>query len=109
MVLYSAQTGSWKDLRKFDAPWGYWVWSSDSKSIYFAMKEAAPASGPGIYRLAIADGEWREVAKFDGLTVSRDGLEGFPSLTSDGRVALMSDTSVVQIYSAKWTKESDSH
>ena len=109
MVLYSAQTGTWRDLKKFEAPWGYWVWSSDSKSIYFAMTGAAPASDPGIYRLTIADGKWIEVAKFDGLTVSRDEMEGFLSLTADGRPAMMSDTSVVQIYSAKWNKESDSH
>ncbi len=55
-----------------------------------------------MYRLTIEDGKWDQVAKFDGLTVNLDGSEGFPSMTADGRVAMMRDTSVVQIYWAKW-------
>jgi Tol biopolymer transport system component len=102
MVLYSAQSGTWRDLRKFEAPWGYWIWSNDSKSVYIAMTAAEPGFEPGVYRLAIADGTWNQIAKFDGLTLSRSGSENFPSLTSDGRPAIMNDTSVVQIYSAKW-------
>jgi Tol biopolymer transport system component len=109
MVLYSAQSSSWKDLRTFESAWGYWVWAGDSKSLYIAMKEAGPATEPGIYRVAIADGKWNQVTRFDGLTVNPDGWEGFPSLTSDGQLAMMSDTSVVQIYSAKWTTEADVH
>lgn len=109
MVLYSAQSSTWKDLRTFESAWGYWVWAGDSKSLYIAMKEAGPATEPGIYRVAIADGKWNQVTRFDGLTVNPDGWEGFPSLTSDGQLAMMSDTSVVQIYSAKWTTEADVH
>jgi len=105
MVLYSAQSGTWQDLKKSEVPWGYWVWSSDSKSIYMAVTE----DKPGIYRLTIPDGAWSEIAKFGGLTLGSDGFEGFPSLTSDGQIVMMSDTSVVQIYSAKWTHDSDSH
>jgi hypothetical protein len=56
-----------------------------------------------MYRLTI-DGKWDRVAKFDGLTVNLDGSDGFPSITSDGRLAMMSDTSVVQIYRARWTR-----
>jgi len=109
MVLFSKQFGTWKDLRKFDGEWGYWVWSSDSNSVYMAVSDAGPGAAPGIYRLAIADGKWNQIAKFDGLSVSTDGTEGVPSLTSEGRLAMMSDTSVIQIYSAKWPRESDSH
>ena len=105
MVLYSAQSGTWKDLKKFDVGWGYWVWAGDSKSISMAVIE----DKPGIYRLTIADGAWSEIAKFGGLALGNDGAEGFPSLTSDGQIVMMSDTSVVQIYSAKWTHDSDSH
>ncbi len=102
MVLYSAESGTWKDLRKFEAPWGYWVWSNDSKSVYIAMTAAEPGFEPGVYRLAIADGTWNQISRFDGLTLSNSGAENFPSLTADGRPAIMNDTSVVQIYSAKW-------
>ena len=103
MVLYTAASGTWKDLKIFKAPWQYWVWANDSRSVYFAMKDPEPGEQPGMYQLMIADGKWRQAAKFDGLTVNRDGTEGFPSMTVDGRVAIMRDTSVVQIYWAKWT------
>jgi eukaryotic-like serine/threonine-protein kinase len=102
MVLYTAESGTWKDLKIFKALWQYWVWANDSRSIYFAMKDAEPGEEPGMYQLTIADGKWEQAAKFDGLTVNRDGSEGFPSMTADGRIAMMRDTSVVQIYWAKW-------
>jgi hypothetical protein len=102
MVLYSAESGTWRDLRKFEASWGYWAWSNDSKSVYIAMTAAELGFELGIYRLTIADGAWNQIAKFDGLTLSRSRAENFPSLTADGRLAIMNDTSVVQIYSAKW-------
>jgi len=102
MVVYSAQSGTWKDLKTFDAPWGLSVWTNDSKSVYIIMKDAAPGEEPGIYRLAIADGKWNQIAKLDGLTVSPNGLDNFVSLTADGQPAMLDDTSVVQIYAAKW-------
>ena len=100
MMLFSAESGSWRELMKFHSQWGYWVWSSDSKSLYVGMTEAEP----GIYRLAVTDGKWERVATMDGLNVSPDELEGFLSLTADGQPAMMSDTSVVQIYSLEWRK-----
>jgi eukaryotic-like serine/threonine-protein kinase len=102
MVLYSAQSGDWKDLRKFEAPWGYWVWSNDSKSIYIAMADPEPGFEPGFYRLSVPDGTWSPIATFNGFNISHDPLERFPSITLDGRVTMMSDASAVQIYSAKW-------
>jgi hypothetical protein len=102
MVLYTAASGTWKDLKIFKALWQYWVWANDSRSVYFAMKDPEPGEQPGMYRLTIADRKWEQAAKFDGLTVNRDGSEGFPSMTADGRIAMMRDTSVVQIYWAKW-------
>jgi serine/threonine protein kinase len=104
MVLYTAASGTWKDLKVFKAQWQYWVWANDSRSVYFAMKDPEPGEQPGMYQLTIADGRWKQAAKFDGLTVNRDGSEGFPSMTADGRLAMMRDTSVVQIYWAKWAR-----
>src|ERR1700728_954296 len=109
MVLYSAQSRTWKDLKKFEADFGYWIWSDDSKSLYVAKKEAELGEAPGIYRLTIADGKWELSANFDGLTINSDGSEGFPCLTPDGRLAIMNDNSVVQIYSTKWNKSSSAH
>jgi hypothetical protein len=73
------------------------------------MRIAEPGTAPGIYHLTIADGKWELFSKFDSLNLNSDGLENFPSLTPDGRIAIMSDTSAVQIYSLKWSKPSDSH
>ncbi len=102
MVLYTTASGTWKDLKIFKAPWQYWVWANDSRSVYFAMRDPESGREPGMYQLTIADGKWKQTAKFDGLTVNRDGLEGLPSMTADGRVGMMRDTSVVQIYWANW-------
>ncbi len=100
MMLYSTQSGTWKELKKFELPWGYYVWSSDSKSLYMAVT----TEQSGLYRLSIADGKWDLIAKLDGLNFGSDELEGFLSLTADGQPAIMSDTSVVQVYSSKWNK-----
>jgi hypothetical protein len=96
-VLYATATKTWKDLKLFDVEWGYWIWSSDSRSIYMAMMEGQT----GIYRLSVPDGGWKKVSGFDGLVnLSED--DAFPSLTPDGRPALMSRTGVAQIYSLSW-------
>jgi serine/threonine protein kinase/Tol biopolymer transport system component len=109
IVLYSAQEVTWKVLKEFEFPWGFPVWSSDSKSIYVVVNEVAPGAKPGIYRLAIADGSWTQATNFDGLTFDQDPFDDFPSLTLEGQPALMNDTSVVQIYLAKWAEGSGLH
>jgi eukaryotic-like serine/threonine-protein kinase len=102
IVLYTAQSGTWKDLKRFESPWGWCVWSDDSKSLYVDMIAPAPGTEPGFYRLVIADGSWKWIGGLDGLAGSLVSGEPFVSVTSDGRPAKMSDTSVVQIYRAKW-------
>jgi serine/threonine protein kinase len=102
LVLYTVKSGTWKDLKKFDVPWGWFIWSDDSKSLYVNLMGSAPGTEPGFYRLGIPDGAWKLTNTLDGLTVSSDNGEIFFALTSDGRLAMMSDTSVVQIYYAKW-------
>ena len=102
-MLYSMQSGTWKELKKFELPWGYYIWSSDSKSLYMAVVGAEP----GLYRLSIADGEWERLGTLDGLNYGSDELEGLLSLSPDGQPAIMSDTSAVQIFSAKWANGPD--
>jgi hypothetical protein len=102
LVLHTVKSGTWRDIRKFDGAWGWCVWSNDSKSVYVQMTTAAPGVEPGFYRLGIPDGSWKLTNTLDGLAVGSDNLEIFFALTSDGRLAMMSDTSVVQIYYAKW-------
>ena len=104
VMLYSAQTGTWKVLRVCDRPLsGNSVWSNDSQSLYFDMPDAGPEQVRGFYRLAIADGAWSRIAGYDRLGVIGNAAQGvFPSITSEGQPAIMIDTSVDQIYSAKW-------
>ncbi len=98
MMLFHVGSRSWSELKKFDAPWGYWVWTRDSKSLFFAQA-ADPA---GIYRLTVADGRWDRLAGLEGIHISDGFNQGFLSLTADGQPTGMNDTSVVQIYSLKW-------
>lgn len=98
MVLYSADTKQWKDLKHLDISWGYWVWANDSKSIYMAPT----LSNVGIYQLTVPDGKWTKISGMDGVTLRGPDADMFLSLTSDGKPALMSDTSVGQIYSLRW-------
>jgi WD40 repeat protein len=97
MMLYSARTKLWSELRKgLGPPLYYWVWSTDGQYIYVRPDDAANA----IYRLSIPGGKWEKVSGLEGLR-SRDG-EGFLCLTADGRVAVMSHTAVAQIFSMRW-------
>ena len=105
MVVYSRGTKTWRTLKEFGADWGFWRWSGDSKSVLMAKVAPEPGEQPGIYRLSIADGKWTLIATFNGLSVSSDWSENLLSITPDGRVAMMSDTSVVQIYSLRWNPQ----
>jgi len=97
MMLYSAKTKVWSELRKGIAPPPYyWVWSKDSQYVYVRPDDAANA----IYRLSILSGKWEKIGSLEGLR-SRDG-EGFLCLTADGRIAAMSHTAVAQIFSMRW-------
>jgi Tol biopolymer transport system component len=103
LMLYSAQAGTWKTLRSFDRPWGIWVWSNDSKSLYLDMPDAGPSQAAGFYRLAVPDGAWSQITSYDKLTFVGDATMGaFPSVTADGQPAIMLDKSIEQIYSANW-------
>jgi Tol biopolymer transport system component len=105
VVVYSRETKSWRTLKQTGADWGFWRWSGDSKSILMAKIAAEPGEQPGVYRLNIADAKWTLVALFNGLSVNSSPFENFLSITSDGRPAMMSDTSVVQIYSLRWNPQ----
>ena len=50
----------------FSQLWGNtWVRANDSRSIYFAMKDAELGEKPGMYQLTNTDGKWEQAAKFD--------------------------------------------
>jgi serine/threonine protein kinase/Tol biopolymer transport system component len=102
IVVYSRETKTWRTLKQLGGDWGFYRWSNDSKSILMAKIDAEPGEQPGVYRLNIGDDKWTLVALFNGLSVSSSPIENFLSITSDGRPVMMSDTSVVQIYSLRW-------
>jgi serine/threonine protein kinase len=99
MVLYSAATKTWKDLHLFDAPWGFWTWASDSKSLFMGMTQG----NNGIYRLTVPQGAWSKLTGLEGVNDPQD-KDAFMSLTPDGQPAIMSRTGVAQIYLSHWAK-----
>jgi serine/threonine protein kinase/Tol biopolymer transport system component len=104
LAVYSAQTKQWTRLKVFEHEWGFFVWAPDSKSIYVMRGPAEVATGEptGIYRLTVPEGKWELFAKFEGMNPLVNGAQDFLSVTPEGHVATMSDTSVTQIYRMKW-------
>ena len=104
LAVYSVKTRQWARLRVFEHDWGFFVWSPDSKSIYVMRGPAEVATGEptGIYRLTIPEGKWELYANFTDVSPFVNGAQDFLSVTPEGRVATMSDTSVTQIYRMRW-------
>jgi len=104
LAIYSVKTKQWKQLKVFEHDWGFFVWAPDSKSLYFMQgpSEAGTGEQTGIYRLTVPDGKWELFAKFTGLNAFLEGTQDFVSITPEGNIATMSDTSVTQIYQMKW-------
>ena len=107
LAVYSVKTRQWARLRVFEHDWGFFVWSPDSKSIYVMRGPAEVATGEptGIYRLTVPEGKWELYANFTGVSPFVNGAQDFLSVTPDGHVATMSDTSVTQIYRMRWKRE----
>jgi hypothetical protein len=100
-MLYSANTGTWKELTQFHDPSGHLTWSSDSNAIYMGMVKG----NDGIYRIAVPDGKWTKVSDLGGTysgLYAGGGGPAYVSLTADGQPAMMAFTGVSQIYSLQW-------
>jgi eukaryotic-like serine/threonine-protein kinase len=104
LAIYSMKTKQWKQLKVFEHDWGFFVWAPDSKSLYFMRgpMEAATGEQTGIYRLTVPDGKWELFTKFTGLNALLQGAQDFVSITPEGNIAAISDSSVTQIYQMKW-------
>jgi len=103
-ALYSVNTKQWKQLKVFEHDWGFFVWARDSKSIFYVRGpyEAGVGEEMGIRRLTVPDGKWELYAKFTGMNPSLQGAQDFLSITPEGNVTAMSDTSVTQIFELRW-------
>jgi eukaryotic-like serine/threonine-protein kinase len=104
LAIYSVKTKQWKQLKIFEHEWGFFVWAPDSKSLYFMRGPAEVGTGEqrGIYRLTVPDGKWQLFAALKELNPLLNGTQDFVSITPEGKVAAMNDTSVTQIYQMKW-------
>jgi len=104
LAVYSVKTRQWARLRVFEHDWGFFEWSPDSKSLYVMRGPAEAATGEptGIYRLSVPEGKWELYANFTGVSPFVNGAQDFLSVTPEGHVATMSDTSVTQIYRMRW-------
>jgi eukaryotic-like serine/threonine-protein kinase len=105
LAIYFVKTKQWKQLKVLEHEWGFFVWAPDSKSLYSMRGPSEVATGEqtGIYRLSVPDGKWELFTKFTGLNpLLNNGAQNFVSLTPEGKIGAMSDTSVTQIYQMKW-------
>jgi Tol biopolymer transport system component len=100
MMLYSAETKDWTELTRFQAPWGFWTWSRDSKSLYMGMVHGQN----GIYRITVPSGKWQKLSDLDGGYSGRGtlGSDSDVSLTADGQPAMMTHVGVGQIFVLQW-------
>jgi hypothetical protein len=95
MVIYSAATKQWRTLRPFDAPEGFYAWSSDSRAVYVSQTQ----THAGMYRLSVPGGGWVRLSDIPDTTVFN---EAFVSVTADGQPAIMSPAGAEQVYSLRW-------
>lgn len=97
LVLYSVDTKTWIELKRFDVEWGWFAWTTDSKALYVTLTQGEN----GIYRLTVPAGRWEKLSDLERLPV-REPMSGFVSVTPDGQPAIMSDTGIAQLYSLRW-------
>lgn len=93
LMLYSADTKTWTELKRFDVEWGWYVWANDSKSLYVTLTQGEN----GLYSLGVPTGTWEKLSDLERIP-PRDPLAGFVSVTPEGQPAIMNDTSISQIY-----------
>jgi GMP synthase-like glutamine amidotransferase len=65
-------------------------------------EEVGTGEQMGIHRLTVPDGKWELFTKFTRLNVLLVAGQDFVSITPEGNIAAMSDTSVTQVYQMKW-------
>ena len=96
-MLYSPVTKAWTDFGESPKSSNWWVWSRDSKSIYYTASD-------GIYRIPLSKGKSEFFADFKGVKHPTNGTARIISMTPNDMPAIMSDASVQQIYSLEWKK-----
>jgi serine/threonine protein kinase len=98
LMVYTTANQTWREVKRFDVPWGYWTWSRDSKSIYMALVDEER----GMYRLTIPQAKWEKIGSMERID-ARD-VDSFVSLTPDGQPAIMSHAGAAQIFELHWNR-----
>ena len=98
LMLYTVASQTWREVKRFDVPWGYWTWSHDSKSIYMALVD----QDRGMYRLTIPQAKWERMGAMERID-ARD-VDSFVSLAPDGQPAIMSHAGAAQLYELHWNR-----
>jgi hypothetical protein len=93
-MLYSPITKTWREFGESPNPSNWWVWSRDSKSIYYTASD-------GIYRISLSTDKSEFFVAYKDVKPHPDRVI---SMTPDDRPAIMSDASVQQIYALEWKK-----
>jgi dipeptidyl aminopeptidase/acylaminoacyl peptidase len=101
LMLYDRKTGGKKNLTEdFDRWVGSFVWSPDSKRIYFAhqWQNEAPLESFAIDRpfdqTVTADGDAKETARYNAAVAVRDGYNDDVALTPDGKIIVFTRMSI---------------
>jgi dipeptidyl aminopeptidase/acylaminoacyl peptidase len=97
LSLYSSDTQTWRELKRLDVEWSWFVWTNDSKSLYVSLTQGEN----GLYRLTVPQGGWEKLNDLR-IDLPRDPMAGFISVTQEGQPAIMSDTGIAQFYSLSW-------
>ncbi len=95
LMLYDRKTGEKKNLsEKLDSWVGTFVWSPDSKRIYFAhqWQDKSPVESFTIDRpfdqTVTVDGDAKEAARYNAFAAVRDGYNDDLAVTGDGKIML---------------------
>jgi len=101
LMLYDRKTGEKKNLtEKLDSWVGTFLWSPDSKRIYFAhqWQDEAPVESFAIDRpfdqTVTVDGDPKEASRFNADIVVRDGYNDDLALTADGKIIVFTRMSL---------------
>jgi len=101
LMLYDRKTGEKKNLtEKLDSWVGSFVWSPDSKRIYFAheWQDESPVGSFAIDRpfdqTVTVDGDAKETGHYNASIVIRDGYNDDLALTSDGKIIVFTRMSI---------------
>jgi dipeptidyl aminopeptidase/acylaminoacyl peptidase len=101
LMLYDRKTGEKRDLTdKLDSWVGTYVWSPDSKRIYFAhqWQDESPVESFAIDRpldqTVTVDSDAKETARYNAAVVVRDGYNDDQALTLDGKIIVFTRMSI---------------